>query len=50
MNVNISQLTARFGGRIEKLFINYTGQNVKKGQKLGDNLFTRINNRTKRTI
>jgi Cu(I)/Ag(I) efflux system membrane fusion protein len=32
---NIAQLTARFGGRIEKLFINYKGQNVKKGQKLG---------------
>lgn len=32
---NISELTARFGGRIEKLFINYTGQQVKKGEKLG---------------
>lgn len=31
---NISELTARFGGRIEKLFINFTGQNVRKGQKL----------------
>lgn len=31
---NISELTARFGGRIEKLFINYTGQEVKKGEKL----------------
>ncbi len=31
---NISELTARFGGRIEKLFINFTGQDVKKGQKL----------------
>ena len=31
---NISELTARFGGRIEKLFINYTGQKVKKGEKL----------------
>lgn len=31
----ISELTARFGGRIEKLFINYTGQQVRKGQKLG---------------
>ncbi|MBT3300860.1 MAG: efflux RND transporter periplasmic adaptor subunit [Bacteroidetes bacterium] len=31
---NIAQLTARIGGRIEKLFINYTGQQVKKGQKL----------------
>lgn len=31
---NISELTARFGGRIEKLFVNYTGQFVKKGEKL----------------
>jgi len=31
---NISELTARFGGRIEKLFVNFTGQNVKKGEKL----------------
>ena len=31
---NIAQLTARIGGRIEKLFINYTGQKVMKGQKL----------------
>jgi len=31
---NIAALTARFGGRIEKLFVNYTGQYVKKGQKL----------------
>ncbi len=31
---NIAQLTARFGGRIEKLTINYTGQKVKKGQIL----------------
>ncbi len=31
---NISELTARFGGRIEKLFVNYTGQNVEKGEKL----------------
>ena len=30
----ISQLTARYGGRIEKLFVNFTGENVKKGQKL----------------
>ncbi|MGE4586750.1 MAG: efflux RND transporter periplasmic adaptor subunit [Mangrovibacterium sp.] len=30
----ISELTARFGGRIEKLFVNFTGQNVKKGEKL----------------
>ncbi len=32
---NIAVLTARFGGRIEKLFMNYTGQHVRKGQKLG---------------
>ncbi len=31
---NISELTARFGGRIEKLLVNYTGQNVSRGQKL----------------
>ncbi len=31
---NIAELTARFGGRIEKLYVNYTGQRVKKGQKL----------------
>lgn len=31
---NISELTARFGGRIEKLFVNYTGQTVRKGEKL----------------
>jgi len=31
---NIAALTARFGGRIEKLYVNYTGQEVKKGQKL----------------
>lgn len=31
---NIAELTSRFGGRIEKLFVNFTGQNVKKGQKL----------------
>ncbi len=30
----ISELTARFGGRIEKLHINFTGQNVVKGEKL----------------
>jgi len=30
----ISELTARFGGRIEKLFINYKGQRVRKGEKL----------------
>jgi len=32
---NVSELTARFGGRIEKLFINYTGQKVTNGEKLG---------------
>lgn len=31
---NISQITARFDGRIDKLFVNYTGQHVDKGQKL----------------
>ena len=31
---NIAALTARFGGRIEKLYVNYTGQEVRKGQKL----------------
>ena len=31
---NIAALTARFGGRIEKLYVNYTGQYVNKGQKL----------------
>jgi len=30
----IAELTARFGGRIENLNINFTGQNVRKGQKL----------------
>ncbi len=30
----IAELTARFGGRIEELNINYTGQEVKKGEKL----------------
>ncbi|HEC42610.1 MAG TPA: efflux RND transporter periplasmic adaptor subunit [Bacteroides sp.] len=30
----ISELTARFGGRIEKLFVSFTGENVRKGQKL----------------
>ncbi|MFA8450249.1 MAG: efflux RND transporter periplasmic adaptor subunit [Bacteroidales bacterium] len=30
----IAELTARFGGRIEELFVNFKGQNVKKGQKL----------------
>ena len=31
---NIAELTARFGGRIEKLFVNFTGQNVQRGEKL----------------
>ncbi len=31
---NIAALTARFNGRIEKLYVNYTGQDVKKGEKL----------------
>lgn len=31
---NITELTARYGGRIEKLFVNFTGQDVKKGEKL----------------
>jgi len=31
---NIAELTARFGGRIEKLYINFTGQKVEKGEKL----------------
>ncbi len=30
----IAELTARFGGRIEKLNINFTGQHVRKGQTL----------------
>jgi len=30
----ISQLTSRFPGRIEKLFVNFTGQKVRKGQVL----------------
>lgn len=32
---NIAALTARFGGRIEKLSVNFIGQKVAKGQKLG---------------
>ncbi len=31
---NIAELTARFGGRIEKLFVNFTGQSVQEGEKL----------------
>jgi Cu(I)/Ag(I) efflux system membrane fusion protein len=30
----IALITARFGGRIEELFVNFTGQNVSKGEKL----------------
>ena len=30
----ISRLTARFPGRIEQLFVNYTGQYVRRGEKL----------------
>jgi Cu(I)/Ag(I) efflux system membrane fusion protein len=30
----ISEITARFGGRIEELFVNFEGQNVQKGEKL----------------
>jgi len=32
---NMAELTARFGGRIEKLFVNYTGQHVQNKEKLG---------------
>ena len=31
---NLAEMTARFGGRIEKLFVNFTGQHVRKGEKL----------------
>ena len=31
---NIAELTSRFGGRIEKLYVNFTGQDVKKGERL----------------
>ena len=31
---NIAELTARFGGRIEKLFVNFTGQHVQQGEKM----------------
>lgn len=31
----VSEITARFGGRIETLSVNYTGQKVTKGQSLG---------------
>jgi Cu(I)/Ag(I) efflux system membrane fusion protein len=31
----LTELTARFGGRIEKLSVNFTGQQVRKGETLG---------------
>lgn len=31
---NIAELTARFGGRIEELHVNFTGQKVRKGEEL----------------
>ncbi len=31
---NIAELTARFGGRIEKLYVSFTGQYVTEGEKL----------------
>jgi len=31
---NITELTARFGGRIEQLHVSFTGENVIKGEKL----------------
>jgi len=31
---NMAQLTARYGGRIEKLHVNFTGQKVGQGEKL----------------
>ncbi|HSH52832.1 MAG TPA: efflux RND transporter periplasmic adaptor subunit [Bacteroidales bacterium] len=31
---NMAELTARFGGRIEKLFVNFTGERVNRGEKL----------------
>lgn len=30
----MSEITSRFGGRIEKLMVNFTGQEVKEGEKL----------------
>ena len=30
----VSELTARFGGRIEKLYVSFTGEQVRKGEKL----------------
>jgi Cu(I)/Ag(I) efflux system membrane fusion protein len=31
---NVGEITARFAGRIEKLYVNFTGQEVKRGQAL----------------
>ncbi|MEE4197176.1 MAG: efflux RND transporter periplasmic adaptor subunit [Bacteroidales bacterium] len=31
---NMAELTARFGGRIEMLYVNFTGKKVQKGEKL----------------
>ena len=31
---NVGEITARFAGRIEELYINFTGQEVKRGQAL----------------
>lgn len=31
---NVSAVTARFPGRIEKLYVNFTGQEVKRGERL----------------
>ncbi len=31
---NVGEIAARFGGRIEKLYVNFTGQQVKRGQAL----------------
>ncbi len=31
---NIAELTARFGGRMEELYVNFTGQQVRRGEKL----------------
>lgn len=31
---NIAEMTARFGGRINKLYVNFTGQEVRQGEKL----------------
>ena len=31
---NVGEITARFAGRVEKLYVNFTGQEVKRGQAL----------------